>query len=93
MDAVLERRQKMPPATKHVRLETGFPVERDEPVLHRALPRYELLDDADARVRDVADPREKEPETERRHRGPEQELEWMSENPADHDVPPGCAEW
>jgi hypothetical protein len=74
VDAVLERRQKVPAAAKHVRLEAGFTVERDEPVLHRALPGDELLDDADARVRDVADPREEQRETERRHRGQEQEL-------------------
>ena len=55
MDAVLERRQEVPAAAQDLRLEAGLAVERDEARLDRALRDSELLDDADAVVRDVAE--------------------------------------
>jgi len=68
VDAVLKRREEVPAAAQHLRLKPRFSLERDEPRLHRAAPRYTLLDDADPRIRDVADEAAQQKQHEQRRR-------------------------
>src|SRR5262249_14737208 len=55
VDLVLPRQQEVDATAQDGRLEAGFAVERDDAGRHRALAAGPLLDDADLRVRDVAD--------------------------------------
>ena len=79
VDSILERREQVESAAKDVGLKPSLAVERQEPVLHRALGRDELLDDADACVGNVTNPAEEQRDAERDGRGSEHELNRMSE--------------